>query len=270
VPKNRYLYNGKELQDQVIGGTPFGWYDYGARFYDPEIGRWHSVDPKTEKYYFISTYAYCANDVINVIDPDGRDITIWYNDKNGNLQSWVFNGKNTTMPRNDFVRKFVNAYNYDIKNGGGDNLKKAAFSTKINVQIVETDGTSESSNVIVTASDGNKYEETMVQWNPSLGLETKDGKSMSPATTLEYEVAHDVDRQLNPDEHFGKERGTRSYDPKYDTKEERRVERGPEAKTAQKNGEFPKGYVRPDHHSGKFIITPSVTSNKKIKYYQEK
>ncbi|WP_320052159.1 DUF6443 domain-containing protein [uncultured Acetobacteroides sp.] len=69
--RNRYLYNGKELQDQSIGGTTFGWYDYGARFYDPELGRWHSVDPKSEKFFSISTYAYCHNDPLSMIDPDG-------------------------------------------------------------------------------------------------------------------------------------------------------------------------------------------------------
>jgi hypothetical protein len=37
--RNRYIHDDKERQNQVIGGTAFGWYDYGARFYDPEIGR---------------------------------------------------------------------------------------------------------------------------------------------------------------------------------------------------------------------------------------
>jgi RHS repeat-associated protein len=75
VDKNRYLYNGKELQDQVIGGTPFGWYDYGARFYDPELGRWHSADPACEEggQESWTQYHYVFNNPNNNTDPDGRN-----------------------------------------------------------------------------------------------------------------------------------------------------------------------------------------------------
>lgn len=37
VLANKYLYNGKELQDDVLDGNSLGWYDYGARFYDPTL-----------------------------------------------------------------------------------------------------------------------------------------------------------------------------------------------------------------------------------------
>ncbi|EFK59645.1 RHS repeat-associated core domain-containing protein [Sphingobacterium spiritivorum] len=65
--KNKYLYNGKELQEET------GLYDYGFRMYDPAIGRWHAADPLSDNHYGLSPYNYVMNNPLSYIDPLGLD-----------------------------------------------------------------------------------------------------------------------------------------------------------------------------------------------------
>ena len=74
--KNKYLFSGKELQDASIGGTILGLYDFGARQYDPVIGRWMTQDRFASKYAQISPYTYCANNPILFTDPTGDTIKV--------------------------------------------------------------------------------------------------------------------------------------------------------------------------------------------------
>jgi RHS repeat-associated protein len=66
---NKYLYNGKELQEDL----GFNLYAYGLRFYDPILARFISVDPLAEKFPWWTTYQYTGNDPILFIDLDGAE-----------------------------------------------------------------------------------------------------------------------------------------------------------------------------------------------------
>jgi RHS repeat-associated protein len=149
IKKTDYLYNGKELQHNEFGqGNGLELEDYGARLYDPQIGRWHQVDPLSYKYLSFSPYNYCIANPTNSIDYDGRDIIVLNapkgagglghgavligNDKTG----WLFYSKNGTYSHfssgpsknrevglpftslNDFKERYLNsASNIDKKTG---------------------------------------------------------------------------------------------------------------------------------------------------------
>lgn len=63
---NEFRFSGKEVQPQA------GLLDFGARLYDPRSASWLSPDPMAEKYYSVSPYAYCANDTLDLVDPEGE------------------------------------------------------------------------------------------------------------------------------------------------------------------------------------------------------
>ncbi len=118
-----FKYNGKEL-DMMHG---LNTYDYGARQYYSVVPAWDRIDPLCEEDYSISPYAYCGNNPVNRLDPDGRD---WYQDKNKNAMYFSeddeIDKEKWTMIGNGRFSTSVNNANKTANNLIGAGLGKGA------------------------------------------------------------------------------------------------------------------------------------------------
>ena len=83
-PYYKYKFQNKEWQDELS----LNLYDFGGRLYDPAIGRWMNIDPKSETSRRFSPYVYALNNPVYFIDPDGMQADDWinYTGKNGKQQ----------------------------------------------------------------------------------------------------------------------------------------------------------------------------------------
>jgi RHS repeat-associated protein len=109
----RYGFQGQEKDDELKGeGNSL---NYTFRMHDPRVGRFFATDPLESKYPNISTYAFVANNVLNAIDADGRDIV--YLNKNGQVTKVVSDGKPTIKIVEYGAKAKKDFASYDITRG---------------------------------------------------------------------------------------------------------------------------------------------------------
>ncbi|MDJ1505185.1 RHS repeat-associated core domain-containing protein [Cytophagaceae bacterium BD1B2-1] len=129
-PNHEFQYNGKEKQEEF----GLNWMDYGARQYDPQLGRWHVNDSKADKYASVTTYVYCANNPMRFIDPDGNDIydpqgnKVLINYENGQIKS--ISGTSDAK----FIQLLNNTYSHsDIGKNAIIDMSSSAMNYYINL-----------------------------------------------------------------------------------------------------------------------------------------
>ena len=92
-----YPFNAKEFDEET------GLYYYGARYYDPKISLWISVDKLSEEDLKVSSYCYTDNNPIKYLDPDGNKKHNWIKESTTNKQSLDARYNNAS-----FQKRFTN------------------------------------------------------------------------------------------------------------------------------------------------------------------
>jgi RHS repeat-associated protein len=135
--KNKYLFSGKELQDGNLGGSMLEWYDFGARFYDPMLGRWFNMDPAAQ---YANPYLFCGNS------------PMMYVDRNGQFAHWAFfavamgiwTNTVTQLPKlhnaGDYVKAFIvgalsGLAGYQVTTGLNKAIQAAAAARKVSLKL---------------------------------------------------------------------------------------------------------------------------------------
>ena len=126
----RFSFNGMEKDDEVKGvGNSL---DFGARIYDSRLGRWLSIDPLAKKYTSLSPYNFVANNPLNNVDLDGRDIKPLTSTDVNTLTN-VFNSFKGLFNATSYNSKI------DVGNASGDSKGSSnVFTTNTSAKVFET------------------------------------------------------------------------------------------------------------------------------------
>jgi RHS repeat-associated protein len=200
-----YKYNGKEL-DRTHN---LDFYNYEARSFDPTLMRFTSVDPMAEKYYNVSPYAYCANNPVNVIDPNGKELIFitknnQYTYNNGHF--WTSKGFVYTPDKGSTMERVLSVYQKieasgdkilinqletldksDKKHFMGEGERNTVRAWELDKTISEQQKMISEGKAVNTRATFNFSEDLKKKYKESTGIENSD------FTTVAHEMQHQYD-----------------------------------------------------------------------------
>ncbi|HTH55170.1 MAG TPA: RHS repeat-associated core domain-containing protein [Cyclobacteriaceae bacterium] len=266
--ENKRLYQGKEYQSDL----GLNLYNFHWRQYDPWAPHTTTMDPHAERYYSLSPYSWAGGNPMHYVDPDGRDITVFYTDykrdkegnikyrKNGEAKTKTYSvslsiGKSGSVEAKDkkgndvhdsFVSSVVSSLNY-VKKGDQNNVVTNAINHRKTLKVREGE----------VGDDHFNPSNNTIKWHPQSAMQVLDNNgnymgTQSSALGLFHEVGHGYNKISDPRAFF-----RRSNTPVagYDDQEEQHVITNYETPAAIKLGETPR-----TNHNGDLLYSTGATS----------
>jgi RHS repeat-associated protein len=184
---NGYKFNGKELNED----WGLGWYDYGARWYMPDLGRWGAIDPLSEMYHTASPYAFVQNNPLINREIDGR----YFDDKKSAKQADKLERKSEKQA-NKLDKK---ADKIDEKGGNSGDLRDRTTELKQSAQDVRDMRNDQSAEYKYAKLDG-KEGKALGLVGPSTTLTGQNGKGDNVVTMF---TEKNMGNQIHETRHGG-------------------------------------------------------------------
>ncbi|WP_305000472.1 RHS repeat-associated core domain-containing protein [Apibacter sp. HY039] len=197
-PSYTYKYNGKELQEELGLNV----YDYGARNYDPAIGRWFTTDPLAEMFPGRSPYEYVFSNPVNLIDPTGMgperadDIIIRRKDTS---YRYVGSGKVQTKVNGKW-KNYDGEINDEFVSGTIKDLDKISSTSKGKELVNDLINVNTETTIKQVDNDPNKSWHNSETNEVGFDREIKgliDGVQTTPEITLGHELYHAWDHLIS-------------------------------------------------------------------------
>ena len=126
----KYSFNAKELDEET------GMYYYEARYYKPPV--FTSRDPMFEKYFWMTPYAYCANNPVKYVDPSGMHFDPVVDEENNTIT--IKATYCTTEADKDKLKEAIDIWNkqsgkYTYTVGEGENAKEYIVNFELTMEV---------------------------------------------------------------------------------------------------------------------------------------